>query len=83
WNESFWNVPEYDALLDAAASEPDFDARRDYYLQAQQMLHEEGGTIIPYFANVFRIQKACVERIPPIGVYWMDWEGITKPASCE
>lgn len=83
WNESFWNVPEFDALLDSASSEADFDQRREYYLSAQQMLHEEGGTVIPYFINVFRIQKTCVENIPPIGIYWFDWEGITKPASCD
>lgn len=83
WNESYWNVPEYDALLDAASSEPDFDDRRQHYLDAQLMLHEEGGTIIPYFANIFRIQKTCVENIPTIGQYWFDWEGITKPASCD
>jgi len=83
WNESYWNVPAYDALLDAAASEPDFDARRQNYLDAQQMLHEEGGTIIPYFANVFRVQKDCVEGIAPIGQYWMDWDTITKPADCD
>ena len=83
WNESFWNVPEYDALLDAASSEPDFDTRRQHYLDAQTMLHEDGGTIIPYFSNVFLIKKTCVENIPPIGAYWFDWDGITKPASCE
>jgi peptide/nickel transport system substrate-binding protein len=83
WNESYWNVPEFDALLDSASSESDFDQRREYYLSAQQMLHEEGGTIIPYFSNVFRIQKTCVDNIPPIGIYWFDWEGITKPASCD
>jgi peptide/nickel transport system substrate-binding protein len=83
WNESFWAVDAYDALLDAASSEPDFDARRQHYLDAQTMLHEEGGTIIPYFANIFRVQKICVENIPVIGQYWFDWEGITKPASCD
>jgi peptide/nickel transport system substrate-binding protein len=83
WNESFWDVPAYDALLDAASSEPGFDLRRQHYLDAQIMLHEEGGTIIPYFANIFRVQKTCVENIPPIGQYWFDWEGITKPATCD
>jgi peptide/nickel transport system substrate-binding protein len=83
WNESYWNVPEFDALLDAAASETDFDTRRQHYIDAQEMLFEDGGTIIPYFTNTFRIQKTCVENIPPIGIYWMDWEGITKPADCE
>jgi peptide/nickel transport system substrate-binding protein len=83
WNESYWNVPEYDALLDAARAEPDFDTRRQHYLDAQQMLHEEGGTIIPYFLNLIRVQKSCVEGIPPLSNIWIDWDGITKDASCE
>ncbi|MBW8012529.1 MAG: ABC transporter substrate-binding protein [Chloroflexi bacterium] len=83
WNESFWNVPEYDALLDSAASESDFDARREFYLAAQMMLHTDGGTIIPYFANAIRIQKVCVTGIPTIGIYWFDWEGIEKDSSCD
>jgi peptide/nickel transport system substrate-binding protein len=83
WNESYWKVPEFDALLDAARAEMDFDARRQNYLDAQIMLHEEGGTIIPYFKSIFRVQKTCVENIPEMGQYWFDWEGITKPATCD
>jgi peptide/nickel transport system substrate-binding protein len=83
WNESYWAVPEYDALLDAARAETDFDTRRGYYVDAQKMLHEEGGTIIPYWVNTIRIQKACVDGIPPIGEFFYDWTTITKPASCD
>ena len=83
WNESFWNVPEFDALLDAARAEMDFDARRQYYLDAQQMLHEDGGTLIPYFQNLIRVQKSCVDGIPPLANIWIDWDGMTKDSSCE
>jgi len=83
WNESYWNVPEFDALLDAAASEPDFDARQQHYLDAQKMLHDEGGTIIPFFVNLIRVQKACVENIPEMGVFFMEWTEITKSPDCK
>ncbi|MFQ5942812.1 MAG: ABC transporter substrate-binding protein [Anaerolineales bacterium] len=83
WNESYWNVPEYDALLDAARAETDFDTRRQHYLDAQKMLHEEGGTIIPYYSSIIRVQKSCVEGIPDMGIFFVDWTGITKPASCD
>jgi peptide/nickel transport system substrate-binding protein len=83
WNESHWSAPEFDALLDAARAEADFDMRRQHYLDAQSILHQEGGTIIPYFRNRIRIQKACVEGIPDMDVHFMDWTGITKPASCD
>jgi peptide/nickel transport system substrate-binding protein len=83
WNESFWNVPEFDTLLDAARAEMDFDARRQHYLDAQQMLHMDGGTIIPYYNNQVRAQKTCIDGIPPLSNVWIDWDGITKDSSCE
>ena len=82
WNESYWAVPDYDALLDSAASEPDFDARRQYYLDAQKMLHEDGGTIIPFFVNVIRVQKTCVENIPEMGLMQFVWTDISKSPDC-
>ena len=83
WNESFWNVPEFDALLDAARAEQDVDTRRQNYLDAQRMLHEEGGTIIPYYSNLVRVMKTCIDGIPPLSDIWIDWDGITKDSSCE
>jgi len=83
WNESFWNVPEFDALLDAARAEPDSDTRNQHYLDAQLMLHEQGGTIIPYYSNLVRVMKTCIDGIPPLSDIWIDWDGITKDSSCE
>lgn len=83
WNESYWNVPEFDALLDEAAAEPSVDARGQDYLDAQQMLHEEGGTIIPFFVNIIRVQKSCVQNIPEMGVFYMVWNDITKSPDCQ
>ena len=81
WNESFWNVPEFDALLDAARAEKDADVRRQYYQDAQKMLHEDGGTLIPYYSNLIRVQKTCIDGIPPLSDIWIDWDGITKDTS--
>ena len=83
WNESFWNVPEFDALLDAARAEPDSDTRNQHYLDAQLMLHEQGGTIIPYYSNLVRVMKTCIDGIPPLSDIWIDWDGITKDSTCE
>lgn len=83
WNESYWNVPEFDALLDSARAEMDFDTRRDYYLAAQEMLHLDGGTIIPYYSGMIRAAKTCVENLPDMGLFFADWNHITKPADCE
>jgi peptide/nickel transport system substrate-binding protein len=83
WNESYWDVPEFDALLDAALAETDFDTRRQHYLDAQEMLHMDGGTIIPYYTGMIRAAKTCVENLPDIGLFFADWNHITKPADCE
>ena len=83
WNESFWTNAEFDALLDAARAEPDSDTRNQHYLDAQLMLHEQGGTIIPYYSNLVRVMKTCIDGIPPLSDIWIDWDGITKDSSCE
>jgi peptide/nickel transport system substrate-binding protein len=83
WNESYWNVPEFDALLDAARAEMDFDTRRDYYIEAQHMLHLEGGKIIPYYSGIVRAAKTCLGNLPQIGMFFADWNHITKPIECE
>jgi peptide/nickel transport system substrate-binding protein len=83
WNESYWNVPEFDALLDSARAEMDFDTRRDYYLAAQEMLHLDGGTIIPYYSGMIRAAKTCVENLPDMGLFFADWNHVTKPSDCE
>ena len=68
WNESFWNVPEFDALLDAARAEMDFDKRNEYYQEAQTMLHMDGGTIQVWFvhrrfASRIYLKSACFSLI--------------------
>ncbi|NOR89600.1 MAG: peptide ABC transporter substrate-binding protein, partial [Anaerolineales bacterium] len=83
WNESYWNVPEFDALLDAARAEMDFEKRKANYQAAQTMLHLDGGTIIPYYSGMIRASKTCVENLPSIGLFFADWNHISKPADCE
>ena len=51
WNESYFKSPEFDALLDDAGRELDFDRRRALYVQAQEYLFENSGTLIPYHVS--------------------------------
>lgn len=48
WNESFFKDPTFDAMLDIASQELDFDKRKALYVGAQQYLFENSGTLIPY-----------------------------------
>ncbi len=41
WNESFYNNPRLDELLDLAASSPDLDERKAYFQEMQEILIED------------------------------------------
>lgn len=51
WNETFWDNERFDSLLIAARSELDETKRREMYVEMQQILHHEGGQIVPMFAD--------------------------------
>ncbi len=48
WNESFFKDLTFDAMLDIASQELDFDRRRALYIGAQKYLFDNSGTLIPY-----------------------------------
>ncbi len=41
WNESFYNNPRIDELLDLASSEADFEKRKEYFREMQEILIED------------------------------------------
>jgi peptide/nickel transport system substrate-binding protein len=60
WKETHWERPDYDALLNKAAVTTDADERLDLYQQAQKLMTEEGGVIIPMFVHqVLAVRKGC------------------------
>ncbi|HUQ34748.1 MAG TPA: ABC transporter substrate-binding protein [Aestuariivirga sp.] len=65
WNETHWFSDKYDGLLDEAAKTIDADARRKLYQEAQRMLAEDGGVLIPMFANIVAAtRKGCSGYTP-------------------
>lgn len=50
WNETAWKRPAFDALLDSGRRETDKDKRSETYRQAQAMIRDDGGAIVPMFA---------------------------------
>ncbi|MBY6112838.1 ABC transporter substrate-binding protein [Mameliella alba] len=54
WNESFWSNERFDKLLVEARTELDEGKRADLYREMQLLVRDEGGTVVPLFAdNVF------------------------------
>lgn len=78
WNETAYNNPEFDALLDQANGIADADARRDVMAQLQTILQEDGVIIQPYWRSLYRNVRDNVhgaEMHPTFVVdyvrYWM------------
>ena len=51
WNETMWKHPRFNMLLNEARGELDFNKAREMYWEMQKILHEEGSTVIPVFAD--------------------------------
>ena len=51
WNESRLKHPRFNELLVAARAELDKNKARDMYWEMQQIIRDEGGTVIPVFAD--------------------------------
>ena len=51
WTDSFWNHPRFEALLVAGRAELDEAKRNDIYVEMQHIVSNEGGVLVPCFAN--------------------------------
>lgn len=51
WNETYWDNPRFNELLVAARSLSDDAKRREMYREMQAICSEDGGSVIPMFAN--------------------------------
>ncbi|MBI3899281.1 MAG: ABC transporter substrate-binding protein [Gammaproteobacteria bacterium] len=51
WNETFWKRADFDKLLETARAELNVSKRKKMYYDLQQMVHEDGGEVIPMFNN--------------------------------
>ncbi len=51
WNETFWSNDRFMELLTAARAELDIEKRRAMYREMQQLVRDDGGAVIPMYAN--------------------------------
>ena len=65
YNEAKWKNPEFDKLLDQARAEVDPAKRRQLYKDAQKLLSEDGGVIVPYFISDVAVMRADCEGYMP------------------
>jgi peptide/nickel transport system substrate-binding protein len=51
WNETQWDHERFNNLMMEARSELDETKRREMYAEMQRILRDEGGAVVPMFAN--------------------------------
>lgn len=70
WNESHWSNARFDELLVAARSELNEDRRREMYHEMQQIVSDEGSTIIPMYNNYVMALSKAVATPEKVGNNW-------------
>jgi peptide/nickel transport system substrate-binding protein len=78
WNETHWSSDAYDKLLDEANAQLDEGKRKALLQQAQKMLADKGGVIIPYFSQIVSALRAgCTGFQPNVQVSLIDYRNVT------
>ena len=73
WNDSQWDEDDsarFQELLISARAELDSDKRREQYFEMQQIMRDEGGTIIPMFANYVQAVNNRIVSPDTVGNLW-------------
>ncbi len=73
WNESFFNDPKFDAILDAARRELDFEKRKALYVQAQDHLWEHGATLVAYHVTDNVGMTTRVQDLDAVEMFTIRW----------
>lgn len=81
WNETAWNSAAFDAKLDAARAELDFDKRKAIYGELQKELWETGGAFIPVHLKTVRAFSSKVSGIQPVEDFSIRYENVVKAGS--
>jgi peptide/nickel transport system substrate-binding protein len=62
WNDTHWKNAKFNQLLLAARAELDDAKRRQMYGDMQRIVSEDGGVIVPMYANYVSVRRANVAR---------------------
>ncbi|MER8785611.1 ABC transporter substrate-binding protein [Mesorhizobium sp. M1006] len=66
WNDTHWKNPKFNKLLLEARSELDDAKRKQMYGEMQRLVSDDGGVIIPMFANYVLVRRAEVAHGPSL-----------------
>jgi len=70
WNESHWQNKRFNELLLQAKAELDDTKRAAQYREMCQIASDDGGTVIPFFANFVYARNKNVAHGPSLAAAW-------------
>ncbi|MGI9335814.1 MAG: ABC transporter substrate-binding protein [Gammaproteobacteria bacterium] len=70
WNDTVWEHEKFNKLLKEARAELDVDKRRTMYSEMQQIVRDEGGTIVPMFASYVFATSAKLGHSQTLASNW-------------
>ena len=70
WNESFWSNDRFMELLLAARAELDEAKRGEMYYEMQQLCRDDGGALVPMYANNVDARSKKVAHMGKLASNW-------------
>ena len=70
WNESHWQNKRFNELLLIAKAELDDTRRAEQYREMCMLARDDGGTVIPFFANFVYARNKKVQHGPSLAASW-------------
>jgi len=70
WNDTYWKNAKFDDLLLQGRVETDPTKRRAIYVEMQQIVHNDGGTVLPLFLQDIFATNDKVRHPDVIGGNW-------------
>ncbi len=67
WNDTFWEHERFNQLLVAARAELKEVKRREMYVEMQRLVRDEGGVVVPMFANYVFAMANTVQHDESMG----------------
>jgi peptide/nickel transport system substrate-binding protein len=74
WNDTFWKHERFNMLLKEARAELDEKKRHEMYVECQRIVRDEGGVVIPVFANYIQAANNKVRYTDMASNWAMDGE---------
>ena len=71
WNDTYWEHERFNQLLLEARPELDSDKRREIYTEMQQITKDEGGVVVPMYANFVDAASTKLAKPEVVGNTWM------------